>query len=206
MPRANVHDPRRWRRDDGAGPRPLRGRLAPAARGRVPGRRRSPCPRAAADRRLVLALRDAVRYDVAALGVDSPTRFHLFAEIFKHAFADRARISGDPAFDPVLPAPGTTPLAGRLHATHMAPGVRHDDTRTERWRHLASFGNRSGRLGGRLYDHVNTVFGAVIGVPGTGIVLNNEIDDFRGFDAPNVFGLAPSRTNRIAPGSGRRAA
>jgi gamma-glutamyltranspeptidase/glutathione hydrolase len=46
---------------------------------------------------------------------------------------------------------------------------------------------------------INTVFGAVIGVPGTGIVLNNEIDDFS-FDAPNVFGLAPSRTNRIAPG------
>jgi gamma-glutamyltranspeptidase/glutathione hydrolase len=39
----------------------------------------------------------------------------------------------------------------------------------------------------------------VVGVPGTGIVLNNEIDDFS-FDSPNLFGLAPSRTNRMAPG------
>lgn len=39
----------------------------------------------------------------------------------------------------------------------------------------------------------------MIGVPGTGIVLNNEMDDFS-FDSPNLFGLAPGRSNRIAPG------
>jgi gamma-glutamyltranspeptidase/glutathione hydrolase len=46
---------------------------------------------------------------------------------------------------------------------------------------------------------VNTAFGALLGVPGTGIVLNNEMDDFS-FDSPNVFGLAPGHANRIAPG------
>lgn len=150
---------------------------------------------------LVLALRTLSRYDVAALGVDSPTRFHLFAEIFKHAFADRARISGDPAFDPVLPAPGTTPLAGRLHATHtMAPEAYGTTTPAPSdggTSHLSVIAPDGSAVA--CTTTINTVFGAVIGVPGTGIVLNNEIDDFS-FDAPNVFGLAPSRTNRIAPG------
>ena len=150
---------------------------------------------------LVLALRTLSRYDVAALGVDSPTRFHLFAEIFKHAFADRARTSGDPAFDPVLPPPGTAPLAGRIHAAHtMAPeayGLTTPAPSDGGTSHLSVIAPDGSAVA--CTTTINTVFGAVIGVPGTGIVLNNEIDDFS-FDAPNVFGLAPSRTNRIAPG------
>jgi gamma-glutamyltranspeptidase/glutathione hydrolase len=150
---------------------------------------------------LVLALRTLGRYDVAALGVDSPTRFHLFAEIFKHAFADRARISGDPAFDPTLPPPGPDPLVGRLHATHTMPPEAYgtivtapSDGGTSHLSVIAPDGSAVA-----CTTTINTVFGAVVGVPGTGIVLNNEMDDFS-FDSPNVFGLAPSTTNRIAAG------
>jgi len=53
--------------------------------------------------------------------------------------------------------------------------------------------------GAALTTTVNTTFGSLVGVPGTGIILNNEMDDFT-FDAPNLFGLAPGPTNRIAPG------
>ena len=53
--------------------------------------------------------------------------------------------------------------------------------------------------GAALTTTINTTFGSLVGVPGTGIVLNNEMDDFT-FDAPNIFGLAPGPTNRIAPG------
>lgn len=150
---------------------------------------------------LVLALRTLARYDVAALGVASPTRFHLFAEILKHAFADRARVSGDPAFDPVLPAPGPAALAGRLHATHTMPpeayGANAPAPSDGGTSHLSVIAPDGSAVA--CTTTINTAFGAVIGVPGTGIVLNNEIDDFS-FDSPNVFGLAPSRTNRIAPG------
>lgn len=149
---------------------------------------------------LVLALRTLSRYDVAALGIASPTRFHLFAEILKHAFADRARISGDPAFDAVLPPPGAAPLAGRIHATHTMPPAAYGTTTPAPsdggTSHLSVIAPDGSAVA--CTTTINTAFGAVVGVPGTGIVLNNEIDDFS-FDSPNVFGLAPGRTNRIAP-------
>jgi gamma-glutamyltranspeptidase / glutathione hydrolase len=150
---------------------------------------------------LVLALRTLSRYDVAALGLATPTRFHLFADILKHAFADRARWAGDPAFDPAPPAPRGAPLAGRLHATRTMPPATYgstapppDDGGTSHLSVIAPDGSAVA-----CTTTVNTVFGAMVGVPGTGIALNNEMDDFS-FDSPNLFGLAPGRTNRIAPG------
>jgi gamma-glutamyltranspeptidase/glutathione hydrolase len=49
---------------------------------------------------------------------------------------------------------------------------------------------------------INTPFGSGITVPGTGIVLNNEMDDFaKAPDVPNVYGLVDTRgANAIAPG------
>jgi len=150
---------------------------------------------------LALALRTLSRYDVEALGIASPTRFHLFAEVFKHAFAQRARIAGDPAFDPSLPPPGAAPLAGRIHATHTMPpeayGTTEPTPANGGTSHLSVIAPDGSAVA--CTTTINTAFGAVIGVPGTGIVLNNEMDDFS-FDSPNAFGLAPGRTNRVAPG------
>jgi len=150
---------------------------------------------------LVTALRTLSRYDVAALGLATPTRFHLFAEILKHTFADRAHRSGDPAFDALpLPVAGA-PLRGRIHATHtMAPesyGVITPPPRDGGTSHLSVIAPDGSAVA--CTTTVNTTFGAMLGVPGTGIVLNNEMDDFS-FDAPNLFKLAPSRSNRIGPG------
>lgn len=152
---------------------------------------------------LVLALRTLERYDVAALGLASPTRFHLFAEILKHAFADRARASGDPAFDalPPLPAQDASPLAGRIRASSTLPPEAYGSTAPPPadggTSHLSVIAPDGSAVA--CTTTINTAFGALIGVRGTGIVLNNEMDDFS-FDSPNLFGLAPGRTNRIAPG------
>jgi len=150
---------------------------------------------------LVLALRTLAPYDVAALGLSSPTRFHLFAEILKHAFADRARASGDPAFDALLPPAKGLPLRGRIHAPRTMPPETYgafapppSDGGTSHLSVIAPDGSAVA-----CTTTVNTAFGALVGVPGTGIVLNNEMDDFS-FDGPNLFGLAPGRTNRVAPG------
>ena len=52
-----------------------------------------------------------------------------------------------------------------------------------------------------LTQTVNTLFGSGITAPGTGIVLNNEMDDFAAApDAPNAFGLVGQRANVVAPG------
>jgi gamma-glutamyltranspeptidase/glutathione hydrolase len=48
---------------------------------------------------------------------------------------------------------------------------------------------------------VNTAFGSKVIVPGTGVVLNNEMDDFSIYPGvPNAFGLVGAENNSIAPG------
>ena len=48
---------------------------------------------------------------------------------------------------------------------------------------------------------MNTTFGSGVVIPGTGIVMNNEMDDFSAQPgAPNVFGLIGAEANAIAPG------
>ncbi len=47
---------------------------------------------------------------------------------------------------------------------------------------------------------INTVFGSEVIAAGTGILLNNEIDDFAIGSTPNHYGLTASQANQIAPG------
>jgi gamma-glutamyltranspeptidase/glutathione hydrolase len=51
---------------------------------------------------------------------------------------------------------------------------------------------------------LNFSFGSHIVVPGTGILLNNEMDDFAAkAGAANAYGLVQGEANTIAPGGGR---
>ncbi len=150
---------------------------------------------------LVTALRTLERHDVAALGVDSPTRWQLYAEILKHAFADRAQLAGDPDFGAparrdaaAVPATRITAAATHPPGFYGTAAPPPPDSGTSHVSVLSADGGAAA-----LTTTINTGFGALVGVPGTGIVLNNQIDDFS-FDAPNLFGLVPGRANRIAPG------
>jgi len=51
-----------------------------------------------------------------------------------------------------------------------------------------------------LTTTVNTGFGSGVTSESTGLLLNNQMDDFSRPDAPNTYGLAPSPANFIAPG------
>jgi gamma-glutamyltranspeptidase/glutathione hydrolase len=150
---------------------------------------------------LVLALRTLSRYDVAALGPDTPTRWQLFAEILQHAFAERARSAGDPAFGAAAKPPSSAIPAARLSASRTHPpeyygkaGAGPADSGTS---HVSVISADASAVA--CTTTINTSFGALVGVPGTGILLNNEIDDFS-FDAPNVYGIPPGAANRVAPG------
>jgi gamma-glutamyltranspeptidase / glutathione hydrolase len=145
------------------------------------------------------------------LGADDARRVHLMIEAMKLAYADRASFLGDPASV-------EAPLA-RLTSKHYAAGLR---ARISAARAQPAAEIRSG--GTMLREGVNTTHFSVIDrfgnavsntttlnfsyglglvAEGTGVLLNNELDDFAAKPgAPNAFGLTGGEAN--APGPGKR--
>lgn len=160
----------------------------------------------------MLGILDAGGFDLAALGAGSSAALHVIAEVLKHGFADRARLLGD---DPRARALGSklleparlARLAGRIrpqrvqpHASYGASSVAAkalpDDGGTSHLCAVDADGNAVA-----LTTTVNGYFGSGVVGPRSGVVLNNEIDDFS--LAPgraNMFGLVQSEANLVGPG------
>lgn len=148
------------------------------------------------------------RYDLAALGKDSSEYIHLVASAMKLAFEDRAQHLGDTDF---YPTP-VTRLISREYADQQAARISPhgqpqplegvqvrqvpDDSGTTQISVMDRFGNAVS-----ITQTINTLFGSKITVPGTGIVLNNEMDDFSvDADTPNYWEAVGSAANAVAPG------
>jgi len=156
---------------------------------------------------LIQAL-NILRHDrLIDLQQNSATYLHLLAGALQFGFADRAAYYGDPDFVAV-------PMAMLL-----------SDSRARRQRHLLSAATTfSPEYFGRAADApdagtshlsvidgwgnavactttINTAFGSLVVAKDTGIILNNEMDDFGAQPgAQNVYGLVGSKANSIAPG------
>jgi len=139
-----------------------------------------------------------------ALHADTSTSAwpRLLAGAFAQGFADRARWYGDPAFsavplDTLLARPRFEQLRRDITAgipSPAAPAAR--DAGTAHVSVLDADGNAVA-----LTTTINTAFGSGVLVPGTGIVLNNEMDDFvMAPGAANVYGLAGGAPNLVGPG------
>jgi gamma-glutamyltranspeptidase/glutathione hydrolase len=146
------------------------------------------------------------RFDLVAKGKDSSAYIHLVGSTMKLAFADRARHLGDPDFYPVPVGKLTSmayadELAARLRPdgqpevdASLAPPP--DDSGTTQVSILDRNGNAVA-----LTQSINTLFGSKITVPGTGIVLNNHLDDFSiDTTTPNLWQAVGADANAIAPG------
>jgi gamma-glutamyltranspeptidase/glutathione hydrolase len=149
------------------------------------------------------ALGIVARDDLVALGADTATSLHLLAGALAQAFADRARWYGDPACTDVpIGALLASPRLAALRAGLRATGVtapRALPARDAGTAHVSVVDGDGNAVA--LTTTINTGFGAGIAVPGTGIVLNNEMDDFvLGADVPNVYGLTGGAANVPAPG------
>lgn len=150
-------------------------------------------------------------HDLAA-ATEPGQREHLLAESMKLAFADRAFWLGDPAFAKVP--------RGLLDTGYLAGlAARIDPQRTIPVPHAGTPPAADSDIftGGRHTTHfsvadaegnwvactatINTTFGSKVIVPGTGIILNNEMDDFSVQPGvPNAFGLVGGEANAVAPG------
>jgi gamma-glutamyltranspeptidase / glutathione hydrolase len=142
------------------------------------------------------------RDDLPALGDGTPTMLHLLAGVLAQGFADRARWYGDPDFTtiPVRALLAPTRLASlrrRLSAVAVT-APRTDLAPDHGTAHVSAVG--ADGEAAAITTTINTAFGAGILVPGTGIVLNNEMDDFSlAPGVPNVYGLVGSAANAVAP-------
>jgi gamma-glutamyltranspeptidase/glutathione hydrolase len=142
-------------------------------------------------------------------GAERPESAHFVVEALRRAFHDRARYLGDSDFVAV-PVAG---LVAREYAVRRAAGIdstvaiksaelgeelpaRAESANTTHFSVIDVAGNR---VGATLT--VNLLFGAGIVAGGTGVLLNNEMDDFTlRADLPNSFRLRGSVANAIAPG------
>ncbi|MCS5636441.1 MAG: gamma-glutamyltransferase [Myxococcota bacterium] len=145
-------------------------------------------------------------FDLAASGPGSSASLHAVAEAMKLAFADRAAYMGDSDFvdvpvERLISREYADAQRARIDpakaASVAAPGLPADDAGTA---HLSVTDGRGGAVG--ITMTINTSYGSGITVPGTGIILNNEMDDFSlAPDTPNAYGLVDTRgANAIAPG------
>lgn len=155
-------------------------------------------------------------FDVADAHRRDPARFyHVIAEAMKRAFADRAHWLGDPDFASVPRG-----LASKAYAAELArqidpdratpveghgdpPGWQEDvfggSQARKHTTHVAAADGEGNWVA--LTTTVNTTFGSKVIVPGTGVVLNNQMDDFSiAPGVPNAFGLLGNEANAVAPG------
>jgi gamma-glutamyltranspeptidase / glutathione hydrolase len=145
---------------------------------------------------------------------------HLVIEVMRRAYADRAAYMGDPAFTKIpmegllsdayllqralginlrqasqstRVGPGRPPGVAEAPHLHGAP---HESPSTTHLTVIDAEGNAVA-----LTQTINYIFGAGVVVPGTGIVLNDEMDDFAiAPGTPNVFGLVGGEANSIGAG------
>ena len=136
-------------------------------------------------------------------------RKHLVVEALRRAYRDRAMYLGDPAFvsmpiDRLLSpwyADGqrTSIRLDRATRSDDLPGIAPDTGDGTNTTHFSVLDAAGNRVAATL--SVNTWFGAAFIPPGTGVILNNEMDDFSiKVGTPNGFDLLGTEANAIAPG------
>jgi gamma-glutamyltranspeptidase / glutathione hydrolase len=146
-------------------------------------------------------------YKLGELQHNSPSYLHLLSESMKHVFADRAQFLGDPDFVHVP--------VGKLTAKNYAEWIRKriapDKTRPPQFYGYYNYNAEKGgtthfsvidRFGNAVActQSVNTRFGSKLLVRETGIVLNNEMDDFAIHpEVGNVYGLIGNEANSLKP-------
>jgi gamma-glutamyltranspeptidase/glutathione hydrolase len=139
---------------------------------------------------------------------DVATRTHVVIEAMRRAYRDRAGFLGDSDFVDVP----VKYLSSRAHAREMGKSIRLQqatpsstlsgrmvETGGQDTTHFSILDEAGNRVAATL--SINYPFGACVVPPGTGVLLNDEMDDFSSKPGePNVYGLVGAEANAIEPG------
>lgn len=134
---------------------------------------------------LIQILNIMENFDIADMNYLGPTHISTMAEAMKMAFADRAKFMADPIFATDIPLKGLTSkeyakfLADQIDISNPKleipagePGIfEHESTS-----HLSVIDAEGNAVA--LTQTINFFFGSGVVVPGVGIIMNNEMDDF----------------------------
>ncbi|HEY2971575.1 MAG TPA: gamma-glutamyltransferase [Pyrinomonadaceae bacterium] len=147
-------------------------------------------------------------YDLNKMDPSSSERYHLMTEAMRRAFADRAEFMGDSDFVKV-PVAGlidksyAAKLRGTINPQQASPSVEiHAGQPTgyesEETTHFTVV-DAEGNAVANTYT-LNNSYGSAAVAKGTGILLNDEMDDFAAKPGtPNLYGLIQGERNAVAP-------
>lgn len=157
----------------------------------------------------LLKMKADLKQDFEGVKLNSPQYIHLVAEIEKRVFADRAQYLGDPDFYkvPVAQLTDDAYLAKRAAEVNpkepsdtksVQPGLGTSMPEKAETTHF-SVVDKWGNAVSNTYT-INGYFGSGMIAEGTGIVLNDEMDDFSAKPGvANMFGVVGSDANAIEP-------
>ena len=148
-------------------------------------------------------------YPIGVYGHNTPLTIHMMAEAMKFAYANRSKYLGDPDFanvplEGIIDKSYAKDMADRIDpdratpSTAISPGNpgKYESSQTTHYSVVDRWGNAVSTT-----TTLNLNFGTGIVAAGTGILLNDEMDDFSSKPGtPNAFGLLGGEFNAIEPG------
>ncbi|GEK11012.1 gamma-glutamyltransferase [Pseudoalteromonas sp. McH1-7] len=146
------------------------------------------------------------QYPIGELGHNSAATIHLMAEVMKRAYADRSEYLGDPDFydvpvEALVDKQFAKQRSKKIHpdkatpSSEIKPGklLPFESNQTTHYSVVDKWGNAVSNT----YT-LNFSYGSGIVAAGTGILLNNEMDDFSAKPgSPNGFGLVGGEANAV---------
>lgn len=147
-------------------------------------------------------------FDLGRMPRDSSSKYHLLAEALRRAFADRAEYLGDPDFtkipaasiiDKAYAARRRASIARRKASNSKDVGsgeiIGREPTETTHFTVV----DPTGMVVSNTYT-LNDYYGSKVTAKGTGVLLNDEMDDFTTQPGqPNMYGLVQGERNAIQP-------
>lgn len=147
-------------------------------------------------------------FDLRKMPSDSAAKYHLLAEAMRRAYADRSEFMGDPDFSKI-------PVASLIDKSYAAQRRSSIDRRKASNSKDISHGSvvgkeptetthftvidKTGMVVTNTYT-LNDYYGSKVTAKGTGVILNNEMDDFTSQPGkPNMYGLVQGERNAIQP-------
>ncbi|CAN5541306.1 gamma-glutamyltransferase [soil metagenome] len=157
---------------------------------------------------LIQALNMLEKYDLRKMGWASSEKYHVLTEVLRRSFADRSVFMGDPDFAKVP----TAQLIDKDYAAKRAETIdlNKASKSSEVKEGTITFNegmdtthftvvDGDGNVVTNTYT-INDLYGSAVTAKGTGVLLNDEMDDFAARPGkPNMFGLIQGENNSVQP-------